>query len=101
MEITKDKITDIFCIIDDFCEEYDKDIEKMSLKAPDGRRHRKRSCVMSRSEIMTILVCFHFNQFRNFKIITSFTFASISRIYSHVSFRIIVLWNWSHVCAWR
>ena len=67
MEITKDKITDIFCIIDDFCEEYDKDIEKMSLKAPDGRRHRKRSCVMSRSEIMTILVCFHFNQFRNFK----------------------------------
>ena len=67
MEITKDEITDIFCIIDDFCEEYDKDIEKMSLKAPDGRRHRKRSCVMSRSEIMTILVCFHFNQFRNFK----------------------------------
>ena len=63
MEITKDKITDIFCIIDDFCEEYDKDIEKMSLKAPDGRRHRKlkapdgrrhrkRSCVMSRSESM-------------------------------------------------
>ena len=28
MEVTKDKITDIFCIIDDFCEEYDKDIEK-------------------------------------------------------------------------
>ena len=28
MEITKDKITDISCIIDDFCEEYDKDIEK-------------------------------------------------------------------------
>ena len=22
MEITKDKITDIFCIIDDFCKEY-------------------------------------------------------------------------------
>ena len=28
MEITKAKITDIFCIIDDLCEEYDKDIEK-------------------------------------------------------------------------
>lgn len=50
MEITKDKITDIFCIIDDFCEEYDKDIERMSLKAPDGRRHRKRSCVMNSPE---------------------------------------------------
>ena len=26
MEITKDKITEIFCIIDDFCQEYDKEI---------------------------------------------------------------------------
>ena len=52
MEITKDKITDIFCIIDDFCEEYDKDIEKMSLKAPDGRRHRK--CYESLREYATI-----------------------------------------------
>lgn len=67
MEITKDKITEIFCIIDDFCKEYDKDIAKMSLKAPDGRKHRRRAWMMSRSEIMTILVCFHFNQFRNFK----------------------------------
>ena len=24
MEITKNKITEIFCIIDDFCQEYDK-----------------------------------------------------------------------------
>ena len=79
MEITKDKITDIFCIIDDFCEEYDKDIEKMSLKALDGRRHRKRSCVMSRSEIMTILVCFHFNQFRNFNPNRSLGFLCIVR----------------------
>ena len=26
MEITKNKITEIFCIIDDFCQEYDKEI---------------------------------------------------------------------------
>ena len=26
MEITKDKITEIFCIIDDFCQEYDMEI---------------------------------------------------------------------------
>ena len=67
MEITKDKITEIFCIIDDFCQEYDKEIAKMALKAPDGRKHRNRPWTMSRSEIMTILICFHFNQFRNFK----------------------------------
>ena len=68
MEITKDKITDIFCIIDDFCQEYDKDIEKMSLEASLMDADTVScSCTMSRSEIMTVLVCFHFNQFRNFK----------------------------------
>lgn len=28
MEITKYKITEIFCIIDDFCKEYDAEIER-------------------------------------------------------------------------
>ena len=67
MEITKDKITEIFCIIDDFCQEYDKEIARMSICEPDGRKHRNRKCTMSRLEIMTILICFHFNTFRNFK----------------------------------
>ena len=67
MEITKDKITEIFCIIDDFCKEYDKEISKMAIPEPDGRKHRKRKWAMSRSEIMAILICFHFNTFRNFK----------------------------------
>ena len=34
MEITKDKITEIFCIIDDFCQEYDKEIARMSICEP-------------------------------------------------------------------
>ena len=67
MEITKDKITEIFCIIDDFCQEYDIEIARMSICEPDGRNHRNRKCTMSRSEIMTILIYFHFNTFRNFK----------------------------------
>ena len=67
MEITKDKITEFFCIIDDFCKEYDKEISKMAIPEPDGRKHRKRKGAMSRSEIMAILICFHFNTFRNFK----------------------------------
>ena len=67
MEITKDKITEIFCIIDDFCKEYDKEISKMAIPEPDGRKHRKRKWAMSRYEIMAILICFHFNTFRNFK----------------------------------
>ena len=67
MEITKNKITEIFCIIDDFCQEYDKEIARMSICEPDGRKHRNRKWTMSRSEIMTILIYFHFNTFRNFK----------------------------------
>ena len=49
MEITKDKIAEIFCIIDDFCQEYDKEIARMSICEPDGRKHRNRKCTMSRS----------------------------------------------------
>ena len=67
MEIAKNKITEIFCIIDDFCQEYDKEIARMSICEPDGRKHRNRKWTMSRSEIMTILIYFHFNTFRNFK----------------------------------
>ena len=53
--------------IDDFCQEYDKEIARMSICEPDGRKHRNRKWTMSRSEIMTILIYFHFNTFRNFK----------------------------------
>jgi len=33
----------------------------------DGKKRRKRSCEMSDSEIMTILLLFHFGTFKNFK----------------------------------
>ena len=72
MEITKNKITEIFCIIDDFCQEYDKEIARMSICEPDGRKHRNRKSTMSRSEIMTILIYFHFNTFRNFQVLLPF-----------------------------
>ena len=67
MEITKNKITEIFCIIDDFCQEYYKEIARMSICEPDGRKHRNRKWTMRRSEIMPILIYYHFNTFRNFK----------------------------------
>ncbi len=64
--LSADKVSEIFCIADDFCKEYDVNIEKNSLRA-DGKRHRRRKGQMSDSEIMTILICFHFNTYRNFK----------------------------------
>ena len=56
MEITKDKITEIFCIIDDFCKEYDAEIEKMALSEPNVRKPRKRKWAMSRSGSNIIVV---------------------------------------------
>ena len=64
--LSADKVNEIFCIADDFCKEFDASIEKNSLRA-DGKKHRRRKGQMSDSEIMTILICFHFNTYRNFK----------------------------------
>ena len=64
--LSADKVNEIFCIADDFCKEYDVNIVKNSLRA-DGKKHRRRKGQMSDSEIMTILICFHFNTYRNFK----------------------------------
>jgi hypothetical protein len=64
--LSADKVNEIFCIADDFCKEFDSEIEKMSFPC-DGKKHRRRKGQMSDSEIMTILICFHFNTYRNFK----------------------------------
>ncbi len=65
--LTPYKITEIFCITDDFCKEYAKEISKKQMLPNDGKKHRNRSCEMSDSEIMTILLMFHFRTFQNFK----------------------------------
>ncbi len=55
--ITRDKVTEIFCIADDFCKEFEAEIAKNALKAPDSKKHRQRKCQLSDSEIITILIC--------------------------------------------
>ena len=65
--ITADKITEIFCAVDEFCKEFDKQIDKKSLMSSDGKRRRYRKASLSDSEIMTILIVFQFGSFRNFK----------------------------------
>ena len=67
--ITKDKITEIYCIIDEFSKKFDSEAEKnLKISGNDGgKHHRKRPCRMSESEIMSILVYFHFGTFSNFK----------------------------------
>ena len=65
--LTKDKITEIFCIADDFCKEYQKGAKKHGLPPDKASGRRNRAASLSESEIITILTCFHFGSFRNFK----------------------------------
>ena len=68
--ITKDKIIEIFCIIDEFDKNLNVELSK-NLCLPsynsNGKRFRNRKGRLSESEIMTILVCYHFGTYRNFK----------------------------------
>jgi len=65
--LTKDKIIEIFCMADDFCKNFSQEIKKHQLQPKNGKNHRNRPCEMSDSEIMTILLLFHFGTFKNFK----------------------------------
>ena len=58
--ITKDKVTEIFCIIDELDKNFDLELKKNLLPVTDGKQHRNRKASLSDSEIMTILLLFHF-----------------------------------------
>ncbi|NJN24819.1 MAG: IS982 family transposase [Cyclobacteriaceae bacterium] len=62
MELTDDKITEIFYLVDDFCQEFDKSV-KNHLLGHKPRRKPKMCC----SEVITIMVAFHLGSFRNMK----------------------------------
>lgn len=66
--LAKDKITEIFCLADDFCKEYALEIKtQKQLPIIGGKKSRNRSHIMSDSEIITILMLYHFGSFKNFK----------------------------------
>ena len=63
--IPKDKVTGIFCSIDDFCLVFEPALQKRQLST--GKKARKRKFTMSASEIVTITVLFHLSGARTFK----------------------------------
>jgi len=65
--LTQDKITEIYCIADDFCKEFAQEIKKLKMLPCGDIKRRNRSCEMSDSEIITILIMYHFGGFDNFK----------------------------------
>lgn len=65
--ITQDKIMDIFYTLDEFSKQFDAEVAKNELISSTGIRRRHREALLSDSEIMTILIVFHFGTFANFK----------------------------------
>ena len=65
--ITLDKITYIFCALNEFSKNFDAEAAKGGLISSTGSCHRHREASLSNSEIMTILIVFHFGTFANFK----------------------------------
>jgi len=63
--ISTNKITEIFCSIDDFCIVFVPALQKRLLST--GKKTRNRAFTMSVSEVVTITVLFHLSGIRTFK----------------------------------
>jgi hypothetical protein len=63
--VSKDKLTEIYYSIDNFCIEFEPQLKKKLLS--DGKKHRNRPSTMSSSEILTITILFHLSGMRTFK----------------------------------
>ena len=64
--ITEDKVTEFFCIADDFCKVFDAQMAKYTFKAERKRKYHRESR-MSKAEIMVIMILFHSSGYRCLK----------------------------------
>lgn len=64
--ITEDKVTEIFCIADDFCKVFDAQMAKYTFKTDKKRQYHLESR-MSKAEIMVIMILFHSSGYRCLK----------------------------------
>lgn len=56
--ITEDKVTELFCMADDFCKFFDRMVAKYTFKSTVKRSYHRNS-TMSKAEIMLIIILFH------------------------------------------
>ena len=86
-----DKITELFCLIDDFCQQFEPLLEQHMLDESSDKQHRRRTGAMSLSEMTTIVVLFHTMRGRQFKafyggIVCRFMTAEFPRRLSYTRF---------------
>jgi hypothetical protein len=58
-------LVELFCLVDDFCREFEPQWEQFMLK--HNLRQRRRRARLSLSEVMTLVIHFHQSGYRNFK----------------------------------
>ena len=63
--INENKVTEIFCMADDFCKYFDALTAKYTLK-PTGKRKHRRDSMMSKTEVMLVMIPFHGSGYRCF-----------------------------------
>lgn len=63
----QDKVIEVFLKIDDFCNEFEPQFKKHQLPPDPTVKTRCRKTGLCDSEVITLLICFHSGQFRNFK----------------------------------
>jgi len=62
-----DKITEIFYVVHEFCNEFEKAMKGHIARKDNSKKSRNRSFKLHDSEVITILILFHAGQFRNLK----------------------------------
>ena len=89
--ITEDKVTELFCIADDFCKFFDAMMEKYTLKANKKRQYHRKS-TMSKAEIMVIMILFHDSGYRCLK---HFYIEKVCRHMRHLFPKVVSYNRWS------
>ena len=64
--ITDDKVTELFCMADDFCKFFDVMMTRYTLKSSTKRQYHRDS-TLSKAEIILILIQFHDSGYRCLK----------------------------------
>ena len=64
--LTEDKVTELYCMVDDFCKYFDTLMEKYTFKNTAKRSHH-RDTTLSKAEIMLIVILFHDSGYRCLK----------------------------------
>src|SRR5687768_4510137 len=69
MVIQEDYLLSIFCLVDDFCKEFEPlwKLRLLDRSTPKGDTRNKRSTKLHMSEMMTLVIHFHYSRFRTFK----------------------------------